>query len=166
MGGNRARSSWEQTQGQTQSQTQHKQRPQVPTLAPPHTQARCTVICTRIKYIYSACVICFYVCIVYGSKTYTVIIGTVILLVYGLQKDVRKVSSYSPLPLGFRDYSFSFNYSDEYGHSSNHLINSMKFKARHTYYFLIKLYSPNVFSHQVFIRVATPSGRCHCRWPP
>uniref|UniRef100_A0A7N5ZSY3 UBA domain-containing protein n=1 Tax=Anabas testudineus TaxID=64144 RepID=A0A7N5ZSY3_ANATE len=28
MGGNRARSSWEQTQGQTQSQTQHKQRPQ------------------------------------------------------------------------------------------------------------------------------------------
>lgn len=30
MGGNRARGSWEQTQGQTQSQTQHKQRPQVP----------------------------------------------------------------------------------------------------------------------------------------
>ncbi|XP_044028565.1 ubiquitin-associated protein 2-like isoform X1 [Siniperca chuatsi] len=28
MGGNRARGSWEQTQGQTQSQTQHKQRPQ------------------------------------------------------------------------------------------------------------------------------------------
>lgn len=32
MGGNRARGSWEQTQGQTQSQTQHKQRPQVPAL--------------------------------------------------------------------------------------------------------------------------------------
>lgn len=29
MGGSRARGSWEQTQGQTQSQTQHKQRPQV-----------------------------------------------------------------------------------------------------------------------------------------
>nr|XP_020504219.1 ubiquitin-associated protein 2-like isoform X3 [Labrus bergylta] len=28
MGGNKARGSWEQTQGQTQSQTQHKQRPQ------------------------------------------------------------------------------------------------------------------------------------------
>ncbi|XP_063755254.1 ubiquitin-associated protein 2-like isoform X7 [Eleginops maclovinus] len=28
MGGNRARGSWDQTQGQTQSQTQHKQRPQ------------------------------------------------------------------------------------------------------------------------------------------
>uniref|UniRef100_A0A669AYL9 Ubiquitin associated protein 2-like n=1 Tax=Oreochromis niloticus TaxID=8128 RepID=A0A669AYL9_ORENI len=28
MGGNRARGNWEQTQGQTQSQTQHKQRPQ------------------------------------------------------------------------------------------------------------------------------------------
>ncbi|XP_068603006.1 ubiquitin-associated protein 2-like isoform X5 [Brachionichthys hirsutus] len=28
MGGNRSRGSWEQTQGQTQSQTQHKQRPQ------------------------------------------------------------------------------------------------------------------------------------------
>ncbi|XP_008330115.1 ubiquitin-associated protein 2-like isoform X4 [Cynoglossus semilaevis] len=28
MGGNRARGSWEQTQGQTQNQTQHKQRPQ------------------------------------------------------------------------------------------------------------------------------------------
>uniref|UniRef100_A0A0S7ENI1 UBP2L n=1 Tax=Poeciliopsis prolifica TaxID=188132 RepID=A0A0S7ENI1_9TELE len=28
MGGNRARGSWEPTQGQTQSQTQHKQRPQ------------------------------------------------------------------------------------------------------------------------------------------
>lgn len=30
MGGNRARGSWEQTPGPAQSQTQHKQRPQVP----------------------------------------------------------------------------------------------------------------------------------------
>lgn len=29
VGGSRARSNWEQTQGQTQSQSQHKQRPQV-----------------------------------------------------------------------------------------------------------------------------------------
>ena len=34
VGGNRARSNWDQTQGQTQSQTQHKQRPQV-TLSQP-----------------------------------------------------------------------------------------------------------------------------------
>lgn len=43
MGGSRARGNWEQTQGQTQSQTQHKQRPQVPaiTFQPHHHLSRC-----------------------------------------------------------------------------------------------------------------------------
>lgn len=51
MGGNRARGSWEQTQGQTQSQTQHKQRPQVPSFPPPVTLPRCTMICTTMGFI-------------------------------------------------------------------------------------------------------------------
>lgn len=40
MGGNRARGSWEQTQGQTQSHTQHKQRPQVTTDPAPVPESR------------------------------------------------------------------------------------------------------------------------------
>lgn len=51
MGGNRARGSWEQTQGQTQSQTQHKQRPQVPSAGHLSQSPACTTTCTRIRRV-------------------------------------------------------------------------------------------------------------------
>lgn len=50
MGGNRARGSWEQTQGQTQSQTQHKQRPQVPSHTHHLSHFTHIVICTGVEY--------------------------------------------------------------------------------------------------------------------
>lgn len=57
MGGNRARGSWEQTQGQTQSQTQHKQRPQVPltqllSQSPACTTSSTGILCLSVNLVF------------------------------------------------------------------------------------------------------------------